>query len=154
MKNDLFICFASVPDEAGGPAEAGERPARQSLRAAGRVGPRAGAEQPPAGSGQTHGAAQAAEVRRQLGLRLLQQHRLKLKPPSPPQPDGDGGAAAGAGGGAAAAAGGAQAESSWLAARTPVGPSGAERVLPAGAPEVPQVGEPHPTLAWLSRPGR
>lgn len=75
-----------------------------------------------------------------------------------PQPDGDGGAAAGAGGGAAASAGGAQAESSSLAARTAGGPSGAERVLPAGAPELTQVRRTPAargaTLPWLSRPGR
>lgn len=75
MKNNHFICFPSVPDEAGGAAQAGERPARQSLRAAGRVGPRAGAEQPQAGSGQTHGAAEAAEVRCELGLGLLHQQQ-------------------------------------------------------------------------------
>lgn len=131
----MNVCFPAAPGQAGGAPPAGERAARQSLRAAGRVGPRAGAEQPPAASGQTDGAAEAPEVRGQLGLNLLQ--TLQLTPTFSPQPGGNGGAAAGAAGGAAAAAGGAEAESSSFPGRR--SPRSPERVLPAGAPELAQV---------------
>ncbi|CAG14214.1 unnamed protein product, partial [Tetraodon nigroviridis] len=104
-----------APGPAGGAPPPGERPARQGLRAAGRVGPGAGAEEPAAGSGQADGPAEA------------------------PEPDGDGGAAAGAGGGAAAAAGGAQADSCRPGGGAAGGPRRPERVLPAGAAEPPQV---------------
>ena len=67
-KRELFW-FPTAPEQAGGAAPPGERAARQSLRAAGRVGPRAGAEEPQAGCGQADGAAEGPEVRRGRGGR-------------------------------------------------------------------------------------
>lgn len=62
----FFFC-GPVPGQAGGAPAAGERPARQSVRAAGRGVSRAGAEQPHADSGQSHCPAQDPRV----GLRSL-----------------------------------------------------------------------------------
>lgn len=59
-----FLSLTLVPVQAGGRPAAGQRPARQSLRAAGRGGARAGAEQPQTGSGQEGGAAEDPGVRR------------------------------------------------------------------------------------------
>lgn len=58
----LLICV-SVPEQTGGAPQAGERPARQSLRAARRLRPRAGAEQPEAGSGQQDSSAKDPGVK-------------------------------------------------------------------------------------------
>lgn len=61
VSGSIFVLLGSllsvVPDEAGGAPEASQRPTRQSVRAAGRVGPRAGAEQPQTVRGQPWGPA-------------------------------------------------------------------------------------------------
>lgn len=53
----------AVPDQAGGSPEADERPACQSLWAAGFSSTRPGEKQPEAGAGEPHGPAQDPEVR-------------------------------------------------------------------------------------------
>lgn len=102
-----------APDEAGGAPPAGQRPARQSVRAAGRVGAGAGAEQQQAGPGQQDGPAEDPGVRAQRWVHSLQYGNPEKPNPfvgSSAQADGNDGAAPDAGGGAAASGAGAEAE--------------------------------------------
>lgn len=66
MSSNMLLCVhvsLSVPEQAGGAAEADERSAHQNVRTAGRGGARPGDDQSQARAGKPHGPGQDPEVR-------------------------------------------------------------------------------------------